>query len=51
MWENIFLINIDNYFCFGCLADVMPVCVNGRCYCQADVICLVRIVADVIAKR
>ena len=46
-----FLKNIDTYFCFSCLADAMPVCVNGRCYCLADVICLVRNVADVIAKR
>ena len=29
----------------------MPNGVNGRCYCQADVICLVWNVADVIAKR
>ena len=27
----------------------MPISVNGRCYCQADVICLVWNVADVIA--
>ena len=49
--ENIFLSNIDTCFCFSCLADVMPISVNGRCYCQEDVICLVWNVADVIAKR
>ena len=29
----------------------MPYCVNGRYYCLADVICLMEIVVDVIAKR
>ena len=46
-----FLSNVDTYFCFSCLADVMTNSVNGRCYCQADVISLVWNVADVIGKR
>ena len=48
VWENVFLYNIDTYFYYHCLADVMPYCVIGRCfmparcYCQEeDVILLV----------
>ena len=32
VWENVFLYNIDTYFYYDCLADVMPYCVIGRCF-------------------
>ena len=52
VYGKIFFFIILTLILFGCfLADVMPFGVNGRCYCQADVICLVGIMADVIAKR
>ena len=57
---NIFLNNIDTYFCFSCLADVMPNSVNGRCYmpclecgrcyCQEVDGCPLLFFADVIAN-
>ena len=46
-----FFIILTVIFYYDCLADVMPYCVIGRCFCLADVCLPFWNVADVIAKR
>ena len=42
VWENVLPYNIDTcfFYYYHCLADIMPYCVIGRCFCLAEVICL-----------
>ena len=46
-----FIMILTHYIVWLFLADVLPLGVNGICYSQADVMCLVGIMADVTVKR
>ena len=51
VYGKMFYFIILTHFYYDCLADVMPYCVIGRCFCLADGVFLFWNVADVIAKR